>query len=331
MRTQFLALCYPNGLPTNGVDAVEPGYSGLTLPTGCASMSRYTITSPGQRPGGDPQYTYLLYPTAVARNELVVWLAGHVGWSGYNIVDEGYTIPSLLAAGYHALVCDMPGFAYATNPVGSHIVKGGTWSYSAGTWSCTGGTLTEYPNISAHGYDFDSDGGPLAALQYFHHAYVSTTTAVASLNPGRTLLAGHSGGGAAACYLGAIDSRFTVNCINVPGAPYSQTHSLQSPVDYESYLLSAVYTKTPCAIDLWGVMRIAASWPGRTTDLVSSLNDEYWPPSDLTRWYEDAEAITDHTRRGGATFTHWLDPRTYPGHNMHTARINRMLGILGAS
>jgi len=110
--------------------------------------------------------------------------------------------------------------------------------------------------------------------------------------------------------------------------PYAQTQSVQSPIDYEAYLMATVYTASPMAQDLWGLMRLGASWPGRKLDLVSSLNDEYWPPSDVSRWYEDVEATSDHVRACGATVSAWLDPRAYPGHNMHADRIARMLSVM---
>jgi hypothetical protein len=326
VRDQFAAQLYPHGLPTSGADTVEANYDGLDLPTGCASMTRYTIESPGQRPGGDPQYTYLLYPSATPRGELLVWLAGHVGWSGYLLADEGYTLQAVLAAGYHVLVCDMPGFAYQSNPVVNHVVTGGTWSYADGAWSCAGGTLTEYAVNAAHSFAFDSDGGPLAMLQYVHHVICSTTSAVAECSPSRTALAGHSGGGVAACYVGAIDSRFDTICVNVPGLPYAQTRSVGSPIDYEVYWVGEAWRGL--VRDTWDALRLAAAVPGRRLDLVSATNDEYWTISDLPRWYEDVEALADHVLPCGSDVSCLLDPQPYPGHNMHETRIARMLAIL---
>lgn len=325
-RVQYASLLYPHGLPTDGVDVIEPGFTGfLPLPDECASLTRYTVSAPGQRPGGDPQHTYLFYPKSNVRGELVVWMCGHSGTGLYLTRDEGPTIPMLLAAGYHVLSCDQPGFDWLTGPVGAYVVVGGTWSYSANSWHNVGGTPTWFYE---HNHNFLGDGGPLAMLQYVHHVIVSTTTAVASLNPARTLLAGHSGGGVCGHVVAALDNRFTTFCSVCPGLPYNQYYSFGSATDWETYLITEPFINPPYTIDIWGSLRLAMSVPGRRTDVVSALNDEYWFFRDIAQWYEDVETMSDQAATLGNTFTHWLDPAPFPQHNMHPERVDRMISIL---
>jgi len=328
MRAQYIALMYPNGLPTNGVDSSVVGYSGRTLPTGCASITQYTIASPGQRSGGDPQHTYLMYPAGTPRNELVVFMCGHSGISVYCTADEGNTIPSLLAAGYHVLACDTAAFDWALGPIGSHVVVGGTWTYSAGSWHNSGGTLTHF---TEHEFNFGADGGPLAMLQFVHHVIVSTTTAIATLSPGRVLLAGHSGGGVCGHVVAALDTRFSVFCSNCPALPYNQYRNYGNPADWEVYLVTEPYVNAPYMIDIWGALHLAASVQGRRTDVVSALNDEYWTIRDSALWHSDADTLSNLMAALGNTFTSWLDPAPFPQHNMHAARVTRMLQILAGT
>lgn len=324
-RAQYTSLLYPYGLPTSGVDLVEPGFLGFPLPTGCASITRYTINAPGQRPGGSVQHTYLFYPTAAPRGELVVWMCGHSGISVYLTPDEGSTIQALLAVGYHVLACDMASFDWLLGPVGCHVVIGGTWSYSAGAWHNVGGTLTAF---AEHELNFGDDGGPLAMLQFIHHVLLSTTTAVATLSPGRTLLAGHSGGGVCGHIVAAIDTRFTIFCSNCPGLPYNQYYSAGGYTDWETLLFTEPYANPPYMFDIWGALRLAASLPGRRTDVVSALHDEYWFFRDLSQWYEDVETIANQTASVDNVFTHYLDPTPFPGHVMNATRLARMISIL---
>ena len=326
IRAQYMALLYPHGFPVNGVDAVEPNYLGLVLPAGSASVTRYTINSPGQRPGGSPQYTYLFYPTATARGELMVWLGGHSGNNLYTSPDQGSLIQAILAAGYHLLACDPASFTWLDlNPSGANVIVGGSWTYSAGAWHNSGGAVTAFVE---HEFNFQGDGGPLAILQFIHHLIVSTTTAIATLSPQRVLLGGHSGGGVCANIISAIDPRFSVVCSNCPALQYNQDYQLGSYADWETYLVTETYANPPYTGDPWGTLRLGASVPGRHTDVVSSLNDQFWPLRDEAQWYEDNETISDQAAAAGSTFTYWLDPRPFPGHDMNSARVTRMLGIL---
>ncbi len=328
-RTSLLNLLYPHGLPSTGADVSQANYNyagaGIALPANCTHMTRYTISAPGQRPGGDPQYTYLLYPTT-SNGKLVVWMCGHDGWADYDRAAEGNVIGSLLGAGYYVLVCDTVAFSYAQNPVGTHIVIGGSWTYSSGSWHNTGGTLTA---IAEHAVSaLDSDGGPLALLQFVHHVIVSANQAVSDVSPSKCILAGHSGGGIAGNLVSALDGRYVSYYSNVPGLVWPCVDTTYVNSDTESYVLSAAYTGGACAIDWWGMFRIGASWPGRHTDLVSALNDEYWPVTRLPAWYEQQDAIVDYIRSVGSTFTYYLDPIAYPGHVMNAARVTRMLSLM---
>lgn len=334
LRTQYTTLLYPHGLPINGVDVQLPMYTGIPLPGGAVSMTRYQISDPGQRPGGDPQFTYLVYPQPeTAKNELIVWMCGNLGWIDYAGEFEGFVIDRMVETGYHVLVCDMPSFNYTRNPIGTNIIKGGTWSYS-GSWSNVGGTLTNYPPEAAHSYDFDSDGGPLGLLQYIHHALVSTTSAIETLTPSQVFLAGHSGGLVAA-YLGAIDSRYKGLYLNCPGLPYNETWSIASYMAYELCWNNYPWVRSNGIFDTWAAMRLAASWPGRHTDLVSSVLDEWWPinASRVGTWTEDNEALFEFANRAGSNFTYWLDPTdngVQTPHSMNSVRISRMISLMAS-
>jgi len=329
MRAAFINVIYPHGLPTGGVDVIQQNFNyagvGIALPANCTHMTRYTITSPGMRPGGDPQYTYLLYPTS-PNNKLIVWLTGHDGWVDYAGPAEGNVIQAMLGAGYYVLVCQQMSFDYPTGPVGTHIVVGGSWTYSAGSWSNTGGTLTHFTEHEA--WPLASDGGPDGILQFIHHIMLSANQAVTEVSPIKCILAGHSGGGVDGNIVAAIDSRYVSWYSNCPGLPLIQTGYLGSPIDWESYLPTITYSSPPYSQDYWGTLRIGASWPGRHSDLVSSLNDEYWFPVNVPLWYELSESIVDYMRSAGSTFTYYLDPTNFPGHVMNAVRINRMLTLM---
>lgn len=334
-RTAFTNVIYPHGLPTSGVDVVQQNFNyaeaGIALPANCTHMTRYTVASPGQRPGGSVQYTYLLYPTT-PNNKLVVWMCGHEGWSGYAGNSENHTIQAILAAGYYVLVCDTLSFSYISNPVGEDIVVGGSWTYSAGAWSNIGGTPTHFTEHEV--WPLASDGGPDGILQFIHHVMLSANQAMVEVSPTKCILGGHSGGGICGNIVAALDGRYVSWYSNCPGLPLIQTivtnptAYLGSPVDWESYLPTITYSSPPYSQDYWGTLRIASSWPGRHSDLVSSLNDEYWFPVNVPLWYELSEAIVDYMREAGSTFTYYLDPIAFPGHVMNTARINRMLALM---
>lgn len=322
-RTQYSTLLYPHGLPTGGVDVVEPDYTGFDLPAGCSSVTRYTINAPGQRPGGDPQHTYLFYPTT-PRGVLVSWVSGHSGSSFYTTPTGGSLFQAILAAGYHILACEPPSFDWTYSPIGTHVVVGGTWTYSAGIWHNSGGVVTAF---AEHELNFQGDGGPLAILQFVHHVIVSTTTAIATLSPTKVILAGHSGGGVCGHVAAALDPRFSIFCSFCPGLPYNQYYSIGGYSDWETYLVTEPFINPPYTIDIWGALRLAAAVPGRRTDVVSSQNDEFWSLRDTAQWYEDVETISDQSANLGNTFTYWLDPAPFPGHNMNPDRISRMLDI----
>jgi hypothetical protein len=254
-------------------------------------------------------------------------MCGHAGWVDYAQSTESFTIQALLAAGYYVLVCDTLSFNYAFNPVGTNIVVGGSWTYSAGAWSNIGGTITHFTEHEVG--SLDSDGGPGAILQFIHHVIVSANQALTEISPTKCILAGHSGGGACGNIVAAIDSRYASWYGNCPGLPLIQRIGLGSPVDWELYLITSTYQNIPpYSQDYWGTLMIAASWPGRHTDVVNAIFDEYMPIQDLPLWYEVAESVVDYIRSEKSSFTYYADPIAFPGHVMNTARINRMLALM---
>jgi hypothetical protein len=257
-------------------------------------------------------------------------MCGHDGWISYAGNAENHVIQALLAAGYYVLVCDTLAFSYLSNPVGTDIVVGGSWTYAAGLWSNTGGTLTHFTEHEVGA--LDSDGGPKGILQFIHHVIVSANQAIVDLTPTKCMLAGHSGGGICGNIVAALESRYAAWFCNCPGLPLIETLTyLGTPIDNESYIPTATYASAPYAQDYWGTLRIAASWPGRHTDLVSALNDEYWILRSIPLWYELGEAIVDYVRSVGSIFTYYLDPIAYPGHVMNTSRIGRMLALMATA
>src|SRR5574343_1097597 len=73
LRSQFRSLIYPGGVPTSGVDGLEPNWSGTTVPSAVSSITRYRIDLPGGRVCGAPVYQYLLHPIGTPNGRVLVW------------------------------------------------------------------------------------------------------------------------------------------------------------------------------------------------------------------------------------------------------------------
>ena len=324
-RASLLNIVYPNGLVQSGVDLVEENFdyvsSGIALIAECDHMSRYTNTLPGGRTGSS-QHQYLLYP----HNPIgvcMVWCCGHVGWQDYRDVTEAFTVQRFLDVGWHVLVVPMPDFDYVVPPEAvQNILTGGVWTNNNGSWSNVGGTLVNYYE---HNYGGLEDGGPDANRMFTDQIARATNQAIAEINPQHLLLAGHSGGGSSGNFAAAVDNRYKCWYSCVPGRPYNMNPGPSNPIDWEAYLVNPIYTNTPTAYDIWGMLGIAAAVPGRRSAVVNTTGDEFHPIDNIPLWLKDTQSIGDFIASTGASWTYRLEVGGTNDHSMNTPRLDWMI------
>ena len=221
--TAALAAVYPGGALTSLVDTVEPAWAGVAAPSGCASITRYTVTNPGGRSGGTAIYAHLLNPSAAALGKCVVWNAGHVGWwDTYCTSTEANVIPQLLAAGYHVLAVDMPN--YGLQPQQAVVLNGSLVTMPSHASGHIPGTVPP---------PWDT---PSLVRLYTDHIVRGMNQITHDLGITTFALIGHSGGGCAATLLAPLESRFKIVHL-LQGSPYATEPSHDSS-DYESYGLN---------------------------------------------------------------------------------------------
>ena len=328
-RASLLAIVYPNGLVSTGVDLVELNFdyvaAGIAPIAECAHMSRYTNTLPGAR-AGTLQHQYLLYPHAPI-GVAMVWCCGHTGWSNYRDADESFTVQAFLNQGWHVLVVPMPDFDYLTNPQPvQNILTGGAWTNVAGVWSNVGGALVDYYE---HNYGaLDSDGGPSANRMFTDQITRAANQMRTEVSPSTVILAGHSGGGGSGNIAAAVDDRYVAwYCCN-PGEPYNISLVPSNPVDWESYVVNPIYTQAPTAYDIWGMLAVSGAVPGRRSAVVSTTGDEYFSltPAQAQLWLTDTQSIGAFIATTGASWTYRLETGGLNDHRMTAARLTWMIG-----
>lgn len=295
-----LAAIYPSGVLASLADVVENEWAGVTPPSGCASITRHTISEPGGRAGGSVVYSHVLLPDAVARGQCVVVLPGHSPWlDDYCSANQGNLIPLLLAAGYHVLAVDMPN--YGLQPLQAVVING--------TLSTMGSKNSQH---APSAFGVGPYTGPALVRLYTDHIIRSMNQVTDDLGITDFALVGHSGGGATASLLAPIESRFSV------------VHLLQGGTNSDAitgvWTEWELYDRNELNTALRGGYKIAAAFsaafPGRLTVLHSADADEYFLDQHIAwaTWTENMRmwfglagiaALTEYHRK--TTGTHNID------------------------
>ena len=247
-RNALIPYAYPatGVIPTALADAVVRNSSVISpLPAGCAHVDEYTIASPGNRSGGTPEYTQLLYPTATPVGKLLVSMSGALATSWWNDAGTMLIVGAALAAGWHVLGCHMCGFG--TNPYPFSVV----WNGSLHTYNNS--RTYDIPQVN---WDLNhaTDGGSPAAAMYVHYAILSLTQAIADVSPSRISIMGHSSGATLCPVIATMDPRYT------------DVVMLQGPRPCCAYQ-SSIGVSEPWNTFAWGdngaMAYLAGSFPGR--------------------------------------------------------------------
>ena len=169
------------------------------LPTGCDSITRYVTNEPGGRSGGSVAYADFCFPLATPVNKCLVFLGGHIQattWDAFYCNADGSSIIlRMLAAGWHVLAVDEPGYGRQPHP--QIVVLNGT----PRTVNDGGG----HPYFDGFG-----DGGPNPNRIFTDHIIRAMTSITADIGITRFSLVGHSGGAMCTAILAACEDRFRV-------------------------------------------------------------------------------------------------------------------------
>ena len=206
-RQATRAALYSGGvLPTALPDAVEVNWSGVTLPPGCASITRLRMDNPGGRIGTS-LYAHLFNPYAPV-GRCLDFSCGHAGWNDFYIQQDGSSIAlRMLTHGWHVLIVDMPN--YGMQPNQFTTVNGVTQTRPLNSYYVPYGVAPPF------------DGPPIMRL--FLDYFVVSTNWILSNVCDHVYLAGVSGGGQIAMQLATIDDRFKIVHIMQGFLPSSAT------------------------------------------------------------------------------------------------------------
>lgn len=300
-RAAIMAAVYPDGALTSLVDVVEPEWAGISLPSGCASITRYTVTEPGGRSGGSGAYVHRLNPTAAALEKCVIFCAGHVtAWNvEYCSSTDGNIIPALLAAGYHVLAVDLPNFGL--QPLQAVVINGSLRTMG-------GKNLYHQPDQLAGPWS-----GPSLVRLYTDHIIRAMNQITEDLGISIFGLLGHSGGASTAAMVACTDVRpSVVHFIQSTG--YVTTPASGVQYEYETWSGNDVQTAVHGNANEQKAFAMAV--PGRRTVQHFADADEFsgdqhllWQQwvEQLTTWIGNAAAGTNVAGYRKTTGAHNID------------------------
>lgn len=313
LRAQFRSFIYPNGVPTNGVDALEPNWAGTTVPAAASSITRYRIDQPGGRVCGAPVYQYLLHPTGTPNGRVLVWGDGHGGAVWYFpplLAAERSPVVRALSLGYRVLMCPMPAFEWEhLQPFDIQVT--------------VDGVLT---NFEYHDYaGIEVDGGPLAE-RLFTDQFIRGANQIASdYTVTRWILGGHSGGATIAPRVAIIDSRYS-GCYYFSGGMPREVGPDIGFTEYDQWPLTPAYVGGPSVQDQYRATLLGGAVPGRRNMSLGGASDVSWPlntPAKVAALQECVEGFSEFLAPIGATYQLFMESAP-AGHDITEARVNAM-------